>query len=52
MDTVVLLPHLLVPVRPRFHKLEQTAVVIRGDRIIAVLPEDDALARYADARRI
>jgi 5-methylthioadenosine/S-adenosylhomocysteine deaminase len=52
MDTVVLLPHLLVPVLPRFQKLEQMAVVIEGDRIIAVLPEHEALVRYENARRI
>lgn len=52
MDPVVLLPHLLVPVLPRFQKLEQMAVVIEDDLIIAVLPRAEALVEYEDARRI
>jgi 5-methylthioadenosine/S-adenosylhomocysteine deaminase len=52
MDTVILLPHLLVPVRPRFHKLEQMAVVIEGELITAVLPKAEAFAAYENATRI
>ena len=52
MGTVLLLPDLLVPVRPRLQVLEQMAVAIEEDRIIAVLPRAEALARYADAKRI
>lgn len=52
MDTVILLPHLLVPVRPRFQKLEQMAVVIEGGLIAAVLTRSDALAMYENATRI
>ena len=49
MDTVLLLPHLLVPVRPRLQVLEQMAVVIEGELISAVIPRSEALARYKDA---
>lgn len=52
MDTVLLLPRLLVPVRPRLQALEQMAVVINGERISAVLTRSEALARYQDAVRI
>jgi len=52
MDTVLLIPRLLVPVRPRLQVLEQMAVVIKGERIIAVLPRAEAFTRYADAVRI
>ena len=49
---VLLLPRWLVPVRPRLQVLEQMAVVIEKERITAVLPRADALARYAEASRI
>ena len=52
MDRVLLLPRLLVPVRPRGQVLEQMAVIIEGELIGAVLPRSEALARYADATRI
>ncbi|MFC1702145.1 TRZ/ATZ family hydrolase [Pseudomonadota bacterium] len=45
----MLLPRLLVPVRPRGQVLEQMAVIIEGELIGAVLPRSEALARYADA---
>ena len=46
MDTTVLLPRLLVPVRPRLQVLEQMAVVIKGERICAVVPRAEALEKY------
>ena len=51
MDTVILLPHLLVPVRPRLQVLEQMAVVIEGELIVAILPRSDAFERYKNALR-
>ena len=52
MDTVLLLPRLLVPIRPRLQVLEQMAVVIEGGHISAVIPRSEALARYETAERI
>ena len=52
MDTVILFPRLLVPVRPRLQVLEQMAVVIEGEHISAVIPRSEALARYGTADRI
>mgnify|MGYP001816196461 CR=1 FL=1 len=52
MDTVLLLPRLLVPVRPRLQVLEQMAVVLEGETIKAVLPRSEAIATYQDAGRI
>ncbi len=52
MDTVLLLPRLLVPVRPRGQVLEQMAVVIEGEFIGAVMPRSEALEIYKDATRI
>ncbi len=52
MNPVLLLPHLLVPVRPRLQVLEQMAVVIQGDLITAVLPRAQALMDYPDALRV
>ncbi len=52
MDTVLLLPRLLVPVRPRLQVLEQMAVVIEGEFISAVLPRSRGARRYEDASRI
>lgn len=52
METVLLLPNLLVPVRPRLQVLEQMAVVIEGDLITAVLPRSEALSVYENAKRI
>jgi len=52
MDTVLLLPRLLVPVRPRLQVLEQMAVVIEGELIAAVLPRAEAFESYPGARRV
>lgn len=52
MKTVLLLPRLLVPVRPRLQVMEQMAVAIKGERITAVMPRAEAFARYGDAERI
>jgi hypothetical protein len=38
MAIELLLPHLLVPVRPRLQVLEKMAVAIEGDLIKDVLP--------------
>ncbi len=52
MNTVLLLPRLLVPVRPRLQVLEQMAVVVEGELITAVLPRAAALAMYPGAERV
>jgi 5-methylthioadenosine/S-adenosylhomocysteine deaminase len=52
MDTVLLLPRLLVPVRPRLQVFEQMAVVIEGETISAVMPRSEAFEKYQDAARI
>lgn len=52
MAIELLLPHLLVPVRPRLQVLEKMAVAIEGDMIKDVLPRHEAFARYPDADRI
>lgn len=52
MAIVLLLPRLLVPVRPRLQVLEKMAVAIEGDRIKDVLTKHEAFARYPDAERI
>ena len=52
MDTLLLLPRLLVPVRPRSQVLDNMAVVIEGELITAVIPRSDALTRYPGATRI
>jgi len=49
VDTVLLLPRLLVPVRPSLQVLEQMAVVIKGESITAVIPRAEALSRYKSA---
>jgi len=49
VDTVILLPQLLVPVRPRLQVLEQMAVVIEDGCIAAVLPRDEAIEAYTGA---
>lgn len=51
-DTVLLLPRWLVPVRPRLQVLEHMAVVIESDRVAEILPQADALAKYAQAKRV
>lgn len=52
MGTILLLPRLLVPVRPRLQVLEQMAVVIEGELITSVLTRSEALKLYEDAERI
>ena len=52
METVILLPRWLVPVRPRLQVLEDMAVVVKGDCIAAILPRLEALAVYQGARGI
>jgi 5-methylthioadenosine/S-adenosylhomocysteine deaminase len=52
VDTVLILPRLLVPVRPRLEVLEQMAVVVEGEYIVAVLPRSEALERFKEATRI
>jgi 5-methylthioadenosine/S-adenosylhomocysteine deaminase len=52
MNIAILLPRWLVPLRPRFQVLEQMAVVIKGEFIIAVLPRSEALATYQDALHV
>lgn len=52
METVIILPGWLVPVRPRLEVLKQMAVVIEGESIVAVLPAGEALEVYSDAKRI
>ena len=52
MSTFLLLPRLLVPVRPRLQVLEQMAVVIEDELIRAVMPRSEALAAYKNATRI
>ena len=52
LDTMLLLPRLLVPVRPRLQVLEQMAVVIEGEQIAAVMPRSVALTKYKNASRI
>ena len=48
----VIEPRWVVPVEPAGTVLEAHAVVIAGDRILAVLAVADAAARYPDAPRI
>lgn len=48
----VIEPRWVVPVEPATVALEAHAVVIAGDRILAVLPVADAAARYPEAPRI
>lgn len=48
----VIEPRWVVPVEPAAVALEAHAVVIAGDRILAVLPVVDAAARYPEAPRI
>jgi 5-methylthioadenosine/S-adenosylhomocysteine deaminase len=45
----ILLPHWLVPVRPRLQVLEKMAVVIEDELITAILPREQALATYPAA---
>lgn len=52
MDTVLLLPRFLLPVRPRLQVLEQMAVVIKGERISELTTRSDALTRYRNALRV
>ncbi len=52
MGTILLLPRLLVPVRPRLQVLEHMAVVIEGELIAAILPRAKALALHPGAECI
>lgn len=52
MAATVLLPRWLVPVRPRLQVLEQMAVVIESETITAILPRQQAVEDYQDARHI
>ena len=52
MGMVLLLPRLLVPVRPRLQVLAQMAVAIEDGWIKDVLPRHEAFARYPDAERL
>ncbi len=45
----VVVPGLLVPVRPRVQVLEDMAVVIEGEKITEVIPRSEARRRHADA---
>ena len=51
-STTIIEPRWIVPVEPAVAVLEAHAVVIEGDRILAVLPATDAATRYPDAARI
>ncbi len=46
----LILPHLVLPVRPAHQVLEHMAVVVEGAMITAILPRADALSRFPDAR--
>jgi 5-methylthioadenosine/S-adenosylhomocysteine deaminase len=48
----LILPRWIVPIEPDGVVLEHSAVAVRDARIEAVLPADDARARYADAQVI
>lgn len=48
-DTRLILPRFLVPVRPRGQVLEGHGIVVAGNRIEAVLPENEAAKAYPDA---
>jgi len=52
MDAILLLPRLLVPVRPHGQVLEQMAVVVEGELITAVLPRSEALETYKEASHV
>ncbi|GHD57885.1 TRZ/ATZ family hydrolase [Jeongeupia chitinilytica] len=51
MSTQILLPRWLIQIETR-EVLTGHALVIKQDRIVAVLPVADAIARFADAERI
>lgn len=52
MEKVLILPGLLVPVRPRLQVLECMGILIEDGSITAVLPRSEALAEHADATKI
>jgi 5-methylthioadenosine/S-adenosylhomocysteine deaminase len=52
METLIILPGLLVPVRPRLQVLENMAVVIEGETIASVMPAADAIKLYSEAKKI
>jgi len=49
---LLILPEWLAPVAPGADLLTEHAVAIDGERIAAVLPADQAHARFADAQRV
>jgi 5-methylthioadenosine/S-adenosylhomocysteine deaminase len=49
---LLILPEWVAPVAPAAGVLERHAVVVDGDRIAALLPADEALARYPLAQRV
>jgi len=51
-NATLILPRWIVPIDPAGVVLEHSAVVLRDARIEAVLPAEDARARYADAQVI
>ena len=50
-NTVLLLPRLLIPVRPGLQVLENMAVAVNGDLITAVLPRADAIEKFPEAEQ-
>ena len=51
-EITLLRPRWIVPVEPAGAVLEGHCVALRGERIEALLPEREALARYPDAERV
>src|SRR4051812_33728977 len=49
---LLIVPRWLVPVEPHGVVLEDHAVAIDGDRILAVLPKEQAQSRYAPRERV
>lgn len=49
-ETTLILPRWIVPIDPDGVVLERSAVLLRGSRIEAVLPENEARTRFSDAR--
>ncbi|MDY7538892.1 TRZ/ATZ family hydrolase [Undibacterium sp. 5I1] len=47
-----LYPHYLIPVEPRATVLTQHALVMQDDKILAVLPADQARQQYASAKHL
>jgi len=51
-ETTLILPRWIVPIEPDGVVLERSAVLLRGARIEAVLPEDEARTQFGDAQRV